>query len=258
MRAAPLTIIKGGIDRQRTRGGARADTLYDLVNGYVTKEGTVIAREGTVREAVLDELTRGLVYFDGMRHTFCHETVVVPDGYELHLLHHPDAGANYPIELEKIHYAAPLMGALYVVAEFADGQVFHYWLQEPDVWQPSTIYNVGDLTQPSVDNGIAYQASRLGDPYPAWAPGVLRSDGTGDYEQSIIEPTVYNEFYYTCVDVSGNSPRSGDTEPTWPTEDGAQVVETTDNIATELPAPPTPPSVNRPSAGIRERYGDRR
>jgi hypothetical protein len=105
-------------------------------------------------------------------------------------------------------------------------------------------------------NGLVYQASRLGDPYPAWAPGVPRYDGDdGGYSQSIIEPTVYNDFYYTCVLTGGVNPRSGDTEPEWPLEDGAQVIEYADGgDATTTPAPPTPPSTSTPQDIIRERY----
>lgn len=257
MRTAPLTVIKGGINRQRVRGGARADNLYDLLNGYVTDAGTVVARDGCFRDNTLDELTRGLVYFDGSRHTFCHEVVAVPDGYTLHVLHHPDASADYPIELEKIHFAAPMMGALYVTAEFADGEIYDYWLQSADAWEADTIYTHGALVSPTVPNGIVYQASRLGDPYPAWAPNVPRYDGTGDYEVSIIEPTVYNDFYYTCIEALGTNPRSGTVEPEWPTEDGAQIAEETDGVVTAEPAPPTPPSTQTPGSSTEDRYANR-
>ena len=257
MRPAPLTVIKGGINRQRTKGGARADTLYDLVNGYVTDAETVVARDGCFRDATLDPLTRGLVAFDGFRHTFSHESVDVPSGYMLHVLHHPDANEDYPIELERIHFAAPMMGALYVVAEFLDGSTFHYWLQQPDDWEANMIYTNGALVKPTVENGIAYQASRIGDAYPAWAPNVPRFDGTDAYEVSIIEPTVYNDFYYVCIEALGTNPRSGTAEPEWPTEDGAQITEETDGVVTAEPAPPTPPSTNAPASGTEERYRNR-
>jgi hypothetical protein len=259
MRTVPLTVIRGGINRQRTKGGALSDSLYDLLNGYVTVAGTVVARPGTIREQTLNALTRGLVAFDGTLHTFCHEIVAVPDGYTLHVLHHPDSAEGYIFELEKIHFASPMMGALYVAAEFDDGQVFHYWLQQVDAWTELTHYLHGTMVRPTIPNGLAYQASRLGDPYPAWAPGVPRSDGTGsDYEQSIIEPTVYNDFYYTCVLTGGDNPRSGQVEPEWPLEDGAQVIEYADGgEATETPAPPEPPSTDTPQEGIRERYRNR-
>jgi len=257
MRPAPLTVIKGGINRQRTKGGARADTLYDLVNGYVTDAETVVARDGCFRDTTLNELTRGLVAFNGSRHTFCHESVVVPDGYTLNILVHPDATENYPVELERIHFAAPMMGALYVVAEFADGGIFHYWLQDPDVWEADTVYKHADLVRPSVPNGFVYRASRVGDPYPAWAPNVMRFDGTGNYEQSVIEPTVYNDFYYVCIETFGTNPRSGLVEPTWPTEDGATVIETADGGEVETATTaPTPPSSDRPTVRRRERYGN--
>lgn len=262
MRPAPLTVIKGGINRQRVRGGARADTLYDLVNGYVTDAETVVARPGSFRETTLPEETRGLVYFDGSRHTFCHEVVELPDGYTLHVLAHPDASEDYPIELERIHFASPIMGALYVVAEFVDEEIYHYWLQSADVWLADTIYAHAAMVSPSDPTGIVYQAGRLGDPYPAWAPNVPRSDGTGGYEVSIVEPTVYNDFYYVCIEALGNNPRSGAVEPIWPTEDGAQVVEDTDGAVETEPAPPTPPSTNQPPATTQDRYrnrgGDRR
>lgn len=256
MRSVIFTVVKGGINRQRTKGGARADDLYDLVNGYVTGELTVVGRQGTMREAVLDSHTRGLVAFNGSRHTFCHAIVDVPDGYTLNILHHPDSEHGYTIELERIHFAVPMMGALYVAAEFEDGEIFHYWLQQVDGWTQDSQYLFGAMAHPTIENGIVYQASRLGDPFPAWAAGIPRSDGnSGDYGQSIIEPTVYNDFFYECVLTGGENPRSGDTEPEWPTEDGAQVIEYADggdNTAT--PAPPEPPSLDTPQAGLRERY----
>jgi hypothetical protein len=258
MRSAPLTTIKGGISRLRLKGGARADTLYDLLNGYVTEANTIVVRPGTQRIAQLDENTRGLTYFDESLHTFCHAAVPVPSGFTLHILSHPDATPAEEYPLEKIHFAEPFMGALYVVAEFEDGSIYHYWLQAGEPWEADHHYAAGALVTPSVPNGYVYQATRFGDPYPSWAPNVPRSDGSGDeYDaQSIIEPTVYNDFYYVCVATTGGSPQSGTTEPTWPTEDGAQVIESVDggNTITGAPAT-TPPSTDQPASGTQERYG---
>jgi len=414
MRDAPLTTIKGGINRLRTKGGARADDLYDFVNGYRLDGGRTRVRPGTKRSAKLDSHTRGLVSFQGELHTFCHRMVYVPDGYQLDLLVRPDlieelttgtirmaalrvtnsgsntnyvgggsaelAGAQqlgtltnpalgtavlpnycnvlniyatssagtYPkqqsvyimlddgaggpasetaftaisftdaagvartlartdadvatgtaggsyrtwtwtlggslifapdttydiaftgvgevdfevatagntIALEKIHFAEPFMGALYVAAEFEDGSIFHYWLQAGVTWEASTAYKAGDVIQPTVPNGIVYRAKRYGSAYPAWAPSVLRYDGTtSGYVQSIIEPTVYNDFYYTCIYTVGTLPRSGTIEPTWPTEDGATVIESSDNPPdTTTPTTVAPASNTVPSA-VTSRYG---
>lgn len=288
MRSAPLTTIKSGISRLRTKGGARADTLYDLLNGYVTESGTVKVRPGTARVAELDSRTRGLCAFGGELHVFCHEYVDVPEGYVLNILVHPDppdfgygyaAGYTYgggEVPLEKIHFAEPFLGGLYVVAEFAvdsngDGEndVYHYWLQPGRVWEADTSYSNGELVEPTEPNGLLYIATRFENANPPWQPDEPRFDGVGDnYAQSIVEPTTANGFYYVCVDTDGPNPRSGATEPVWPTFEGGQVVERTD---TGLPeetvidsAPPPPagstiiPAVEGPTApsgGRGDRYG---
>lgn len=412
MRDAPLTTIKGGINRLRTKGGARADDLYDFVNGYRLDSGRTRVRPGTSRNAKLDSNTRGLVSFGGQLNTFCHKMVYVPDGYALNLLVRPDlienlttgtirmsalrvhsGGSNvdyvgggdaevggtlgtltnpslgsavlpnydnvlavyaysqsgtYPLQqivyvalddgaggpaaetaftsivftdangvertllradadvptgdagatqrawtwtlngsvifapgetydlaftgvgeedvevatpgasfaLEKIHFAEPFMGALYVAAEFEDGAIFHYWLQAGDTWAASTAYKAGDVVQPTTPNGIVYKAKRYGTAYPAWAPSVRRySDADSGYAASVIEPTVYNDFYYTCIATAGTLPRSGTTEPTWPTEEGATVVESSDNPPdVNIPATTSQP-VTTPPTWAKNRYG---
>lgn len=264
MRSAPLTTLKGGIDRLRTKGGARADSLYDLVNGHLTDSRTAVARPGTRRLMTLDPLlTKGLVYFRGAYHTFTSVAGTgVPDGVSVHILLHPDAEPSNPILLSKIHFAAPFMGVLYVVAEFEDGSTYHYWLQEVDAeaWQPDTVYDVGALVKPSTPNGLIYRATRLGAPFPSWAPGVRRSDGSGGsaYEQSVVEPTTYNGYYYVCIDTLGTNPVSGATEPTWPTERGALVVEDVDGAVSTTPTTTEPPSSNTPGSGVIGRYGSYR
>jgi hypothetical protein len=253
MRSAPLTTIRGGINRLRTKGGARPDNLYDLVNGYVTEAGSVRARPGTERTATLDPLTRGLCAFGGELHTFCHVAVAVPEGFVLNILVHPDPpeygyygyffGDDVAVPLKTIHFAEPFLGGLYVVAEFEDGAVYHFWLQQGDEWQAETRYEIGDLVAPTVANGLLYVASRLGDPNPPWQPDEPRYDGVGDaYAQSVVEPTTYNGYYYVCVETAGSNPRSGTTEPTWPTFKGGTVIERTDTgQADTAPIDSTPP-----------------
>jgi len=257
-RPGQLTVVKGGINRLRTKGGARADTLYDLLNGYVTESKTVKVRPGTVREATLDEATRGLVAFNGSRHVFASESVAVPDGYTLHLLFHPefDPDDDEPeqYDLVAVHFAKPFMGFLYVVAEYADGQIFHFWLQSGGAWEADTVYNAGDIVEPTVPNGLTFRATRLGSPLPSWAANVPRADGDQ------IEPTEYNGYYYTVVDTIGASPRSGATEPEWPTEEGAQIFEDTEGATSSTPTTTSPPSTQTPSEETRDRYnrGDTR
>ena len=147
------------------------------------------------------------------------------------------------------------MGGLYVVAEFENGNVYHYWLQPGEAWAPETVYKSGTLVEPAIPTGFAYRATRYGAPYSTWAPNVPRSSGDGYDEQSIVEPTVYNDFYYKAIETTGTNPSSGTTEPVWPESEGATVVERTDGDGGALPVVATPPPTNIPSTPTRERYG---
>lgn len=254
-RSIALTTIKGGINRQRTKGGAPEDSLYDLLNGYVSKSKTIVVRPGSARVYNLEtensgpSSTRGLVSFNGGLHVFSHETEVVPDGITLHVITHPDQTAEDPIPIDEINFAAPFMGYLYVVATFTNGDCYHFWLQEGPEWTAETTYKLGDIVIPSDFDGLAFQAQRLTPPNTAWQADIAREVG------DVIEPTVYNDFYYTVVETQGDNPRSGSTEPTWPTEDGAQVFEDADGSA-DTPASFTemPDTSVVPSPTITERY----
>lgn len=249
MRPVPLTVINGGINRLRTKGGARADTLYDLLNGFVTAAQTVKVRPGSSREAVLNSVTHGIVAFSGSLHTFATSVVDVPDGYTLHVLTHPDSSITPAPDIVTIHFAAPFLGFLYVAAEFDNGDTFHYWLRVDGTWKASTIYHAGDVVNPTDPAGISFKATRNGSALPSWAPRVPRT--TGDS----IEPTVYNDFFYTVIDTIGATPASGDTEPAFPTEEGAQISEDADGLQTGSSATTQPPD-NSVGPSIAERYGN--
>jgi hypothetical protein len=257
-RSVALTTQKGGINRQRTKGGALQDSLYDLVNGYITKSKTVVVRPGTVRTHELPEntagegTTKGLMAFRGELHVFSDHFVDVPTGIVLHVITHPNATVDEPIALSEINFASPFMGFPYVVATFENGDTYHFWLQDGDVWQADHIYKFGDIVVPSVANGFAYQASRLLPANTQWAANVLRSLG------DVVEPTVYNDFFYTVVDTQGDNPRSGTVEPIWPTTDGARINEDADGTSSEPPSVTQPPDIAAlPAPDVRNRYGNR-
>lgn len=252
-RTVPLTIVKGGIDRLRPKGGARADSLFDMVNCHVTAEGTVVVRPGTRRLANLPVGTVGLVAFDSFYHVFSHQFVSLAGfaSFRLDILLHPFSPTATLVE---IHYAAPFMGALYVVAEFNDGQIYHYWLQNADPWQASHEYSANVFVTPTVPNGYVYIGTRLTAPYPSWTPGAPRTLGP---PASIIEPTVYNEYYYTAIELQGDNPTSGTVEPVWPLATGATIVENSDGFPAQTPNagnPPTPPAPTTPQPTTTDRY----
>lgn len=253
-RMVALNALDGGITRQRVKGGANPKWLYDLVNGYVGPDGKVYSRPGTTDEIQLPEGTRGLCSANGKLVVFASSVVASPDPLvEVEVLTHP---TDPTAELLDIHFAAPFLGGasgvyLYVVAEFNDSSVYHYWLRHADTWEASTVYQLGDLVEPTVPNGFVYRASRLGDPGVLWAPGVKRAVG------DVVEPTTFNGFSYECVETIGDNPRSGAAEPVWPEEDGAQVIEDTERDQPTTPSTgTTDPGTDLPP-DLRDRYANR-
>lgn len=234
MRQIPLTTIKGGLTRLRTKGAALSDSPYDLKNGYVTAARTVRVRPGTFRDYELPDGTIGLTAFDGKLHVFASEFVdyIDEDVFTLHILRSPDGD----LALSQIHFAKPFMGALYVVAEFADGGIYHYWIRTASDWEANTVYDLHELASPTAgaENGLVFRATRLGNPYPAWTAGAPRQIGDR------IEPTTYNGLYFEVVEVCGSNPRSGSTEPDFDVEIGALVIEDVDGAG--QPGSPTPPA----------------
>lgn len=254
-RSVALTTIKGGINRQRTKGGALQDSLYDLVNGYVSKSKTIIVRPGNERVYELptntagDGTTKGLMAFDGALHVFSDDVVAVPTGVVLHVLTHPNATPDAPIAIAQINFAAPFMGFPYVSATFENGDTYHYWLQSGDAWTADTAYKLGDIVVPTDPFGLVFQAQRLTDPRIAWQANVQRA------LNDEIEPTVYNDFFYTVVETQGTNPRSGTTEPVWPTADGAQVFEDADGASSQPSSFTAVPDISAvPAPGISDRY----
>jgi hypothetical protein len=252
-RTAQLTVIKDGINRLRPKGGARADSLYELTNAFVTAERTVVNRPGTRRLANLPAGTVGLVAFQELYHVFASAGVSLaafPE-FRLDILLHP---FDQQAVLTEIHYASPFLGALYVVAEFDDAQIYHYWLQAGTPWTATTEIAANEFRTPTVPNGYVYRALRLGAPYPAWTPA---RPVTAAPPATIVEPTTYNEYFFTADATQGTNPTTSSVEPEWPTETGAQITESSDGFTFTDPNaanPPAPPAPTTPQASTTDRY----
>jgi hypothetical protein len=268
--AQPINLIASGINRLRVKGNAAQQSLYDLLNGYVTAQGTVQVRPGTFRNIVLPASTKGLVAFQGTFHTFNNVPVDLPAGYTLHILTHPAAADNgdTPVPLKQIHFAAPFMGFLYVVAEFEPvntavidaGVIFHYWIQgygtgsNSSTWKASNMYFIQDIVTPTVPNGLAYTCSRRTSPNPLWTPSTPETEGAK------VEPNTANGFYFVA-EVEGTSPSTGTVEPVWPTTIGASVQEVTQitdgqSVSSSAQAAPAAPAVNAPSSSTTKTYSN--
>lgn len=227
--------------RLRDKGGASPDTLFDLLNGYVGPNKAPKQRPGTRWVFTFPPNTKGLCAYKGKIVAFSAGVIATGDpNFIVKTLRHPDSA--FDGELKDIHYAQPFLGLLYVVAEFDDDQVFHYYLQEPDAWIAEHPYLASDIVQPTTPNGYYYKPATDLTP-PAWSANVQRAIG------DIVQPTISTGWKYTCTAVSGTNPRSGETEPVWPTTDGATVTEYVEaGPPPEAPSsPPTNP--NDPNDG---------
>lgn len=246
MRAVTLNAFSAGMTRLRTKGGASPETLYELTNGYITASRTIKERPAATYAFTVPTSSKGLCQFGGVFYTFSASAVSPVAGSTNKVLIHPTAGSTATIS--KIHFAHPFMGYLYVVAEFSDGGVYHYWLSDPPAWTPLTLYKENELVQPTVPNGLYYRATLINPPV-AWQAET--SYATGD----TVQPTVPNGFKYSATICLPSSPTtSSDTEPTWPAEEFATVYESSAGNQPPAPEPPASPPSTPPGRGDGGRY----
>jgi len=222
-----LSMLKGGINRLRVKGGTDPSSLYDLLNGFVDMNGNAVSRPGTRRVVALPAGTKGLMAFRGGFYVFSHVATPISDArFHCLVLVDPNDAAR---AIHAIHFAAPFMGFPYVVAEFENGDVCHYWLQgagdASHAWLPNHVYLEGDVIEPTTPNGLAYKAG--GDEHPpAWQPSTTYALGDA------VQPTGYNGWKYVLTEASGEAPTSGANEPAWPITEGAIVYEDQDTTPT--------------------------
>ena len=237
-----LNAASGGINRQRVKGGPKPDNLYDILNGHVDASGAVLSRPGTRHVHSLPAGTVGICAFGGKLYVFSDRPRAVPDGVACEVLRHPNTAS---LQLRHIHFAAPMMGALYVVAEWSNGEVYHYWSRGAQAWKPNAVYSAGQTASAVVANGFTYEPHRVAAPGPIWQAGVERKVG------DTVEPSVFNGYEYVVVEAIGTPARSGTAEPAWPTSPGAAVIEEADVAPTTSgeqaqPPPVIPPGYDNP------------
>lgn len=244
-----LAGFKRGMDRQSLRATPKDGTFFNLLNCYVTASGTIKKRGGFRKLGAFNAATKGLFSNAGTLHAFYSGTTLTP-------------AAGFPVEYDALQPIAEdvtlakvwadylFLGRQYVVAEFSDGNTYHFWLPSSAAagsappWQADHNYNVDAAVQPTVLNGFYYTIANNEFPQ-AWQPN--KTYIVGD----VIVPTTLNGWKYTLIEADGDNPSSGAEEPDWPTSDGATVSEEHDNA----PAPAKPPQLPPATTGG-DRYGN--
>lgn len=235
-----LAGFKRGMDRQTLRATPKNGTFFNLLNCYVTSSYTVRKRPGFRKIGSFDAATKGLFSNGGKLHAFYTGAVVTPaddfpvqyDGLQ------PDADG---VTLTKVWADYLFLGRQYVVAEFSDGDVRHFWLPSSadggtaPTWKANTTYNVDAMVQPTVPNGYYYVVGNTQFPQ-AWQPNTTYEVG------DVRVPKTLNGWKYTVIEADGDNPSSGATEPDWPEFDGATVTEEHDDETTQPTPPQVPPS----------------
>jgi len=255
MRASPLTVLAGGINRLRVKGGAASDQLYDLQNAWITNAGSIKPREGTIRTATLDSSTVGLAAANGQFNIFSssYSTATLTTGYVLNVLSNPSNTTSSPV---KIWFAKPFMGFPYVVAQFSDSSIHHYWLQNNGSWTSSTDYTSASIVLPPTLNGLAYQGVRDFPPQSQWSANTNITSG------SYVEPTTPTGFAYQAIATTGSPVHTGQSEPVWPTVAGGIIQEFGDFDLSASDAGTTQANNSNIStasplgANITDKYGD--
>lgn len=247
-RQVTLNAVQAGMTRLRDKGGANPNSLYELTNAYVTAARTIRSRPGTVLDYSVPG-TVGLAVYQGSLVVFSHQPVSVPAGVRLEIIRHP---TQPTLALSRIHFAAPIMGFLYVVAQFQNNDTFHFWLERIQPWTAGAIIKPGQTVSPTVPNGYVYTATRTDQPKQTWQPGVPRAVG------DTVEPTKVDGYFYEVVEVSGTAPASGTAEPAWKAQRGAITIESTDVPQTQEQPANNASSTTQAAAvddWVREAYG---
>ena len=264
-RPVNLTTAEGGINLQRTKGSARANTLRDFLNGYVDHDGIPTSRYGSRAQAITGAgtLPKGLTAYKKALYAFAHEPVAwaTQPGQKpvttIVLRNRRDLDSP----IRKVWFVGEYMGLLYVAVEYDNGDVVHFWLEEVEEWKPNTAYRLGQLVRATGGGGGGYvfRAGRSGTAHPPWAPNVARAIGDR------VEPTTPTGWYYEVTATAGDAPRSGTVEPVWPMVEGDVVYEDVDGVSTVpgtvsggLPPTALPPSIGDRYNNQNTRSGDSR
>lgn len=116
--------FEGGLDLRKGPEVSDANRLRELTNMYVTSGKALRRRPGTRKRFELPADTVGLFTYNGRLQTFSAAYEDSTADYTVNRLRHPD-GVQALVD---VPFAAPFQGFLYVVGVYADGSIWHHYL----------------------------------------------------------------------------------------------------------------------------------
>lgn len=158
--------FKAGMNRTRSKRRGPAGSLWVLKNAVINRGGDIERSKKFVPYADLSGFgTKGLAAIDDLPVTFSHEPVAAPENTQVQVLEHPTG-----LPIDRILCVEAFDDKLYVIAQFTDGSVHHYYdRQRVTNWGGATapvaygsINDVAALLASRIDADARYSASAVG------------------------------------------------------------------------------------------------
>lgn len=115
-----------GLDLRKGASVSDANRMRELTNAYITPGRAIRKRPGFTKVTTLESGTKGLIAGFGKLNTFYESGTVTHANslFDPHKVAHPTTSQL----VEKIHFGDAVNNYVYVAAEYADGSIWHHYL----------------------------------------------------------------------------------------------------------------------------------
>ena len=163
-----LEDFRGGVDRRRPIYAGKPGTLWECINAHITTGGDVEKRKAFAERGAFSANTYGLFAASELLYTFGSEVstlVTIPGAVRYMRLQHP-LGAP----MLRVLDADLFSGLIYVIAEFADSSVMHFyngtlvraWSNGLVLASDSSLANVATRLAALINASTNYSATAVG------------------------------------------------------------------------------------------------